>query len=181
MLFWCFSLRSGGGIGDIMKPPEWDDSDFKYRVFYDSSFFFLVIIILLNIIFGIIIDTFGGKPGTKSFFWHVSTLHQRYVSTNSYKTLQNVFRLEHVSFFSRRWFWWLSFYRTSIPKQERGRRHPQQVFHVRHWTRHFWATCKRIRKSRETRSQHVALLILQYVLEKERENGVYRSRTIRCW
>jgi hypothetical protein len=54
-------LRSGGGIGDIMKPPEWDDSDFKYRVFYDSSFFFLVIIILLNIIFGIIIDTFGGK------------------------------------------------------------------------------------------------------------------------
>ena len=55
-------MRSGGGIGDIMKPPEWNDTDFKYRVFYDSSFFFLVIIILLNIIFGIIIDTFGGKP-----------------------------------------------------------------------------------------------------------------------
>jgi hypothetical protein len=54
-----YGLRSGGGVGDIMRPPNWNDSDFSLRVLYDSTFFFLVIIILLNIIFGIIIDTFG--------------------------------------------------------------------------------------------------------------------------
>jgi hypothetical protein len=52
-------LRSGGGIGDIMEPPTWTDADTHWRILYDSTFFFLVIVIMLNIIFGIIIDTFG--------------------------------------------------------------------------------------------------------------------------
>lgn len=52
-------LRSGGGIGDVLEPPVWADSDTFWRIVYDSTFFFLVIVIMLNIIFGIIIDTFG--------------------------------------------------------------------------------------------------------------------------
>jgi hypothetical protein len=54
------SLRSGGGVGDLLKPPLWGDPETPYRILYDSTFFFVVIVILLNIIFGIIIDTFGG-------------------------------------------------------------------------------------------------------------------------
>ncbi len=44
----------------MMKAVEWGKTDTAYRILYESTFFFLVIVILLNIIFGIIIDTFGG-------------------------------------------------------------------------------------------------------------------------
>lgn len=54
-----YGLRSGGGIGDILLPPRWTDAGTLLRVSYDSTFFFVVIVLLLNIIFGIIIDTFG--------------------------------------------------------------------------------------------------------------------------
>jgi hypothetical protein len=47
-------------VGDLLKPPLWGDPETPYRILYDSTFFFIVIVILLNIIFGIIIDTFGG-------------------------------------------------------------------------------------------------------------------------
>ncbi len=47
-------------MGDLLKPPMWGDPETPYRILYDSTFFFVVIVILLNIIFGIIIDTFGG-------------------------------------------------------------------------------------------------------------------------
>lgn len=52
-------LRSGGGIGDVLEPAVWSDPDTFWRILYDSTFFFLIIVIMLNIIFGIIIDTFG--------------------------------------------------------------------------------------------------------------------------
>lgn len=54
-----YGLRSGGGIGDILLPPSFAEQGSLLRVTYDSTFFFVVIILLLNIIFGIIIDTFG--------------------------------------------------------------------------------------------------------------------------
>ena len=54
-------LRSGGGVGDNVKQPmpSEDDALYKERFFYDLTFFLIVNIILLNIIFGIIIDTFA--------------------------------------------------------------------------------------------------------------------------
>jgi len=52
-------MRTGGGIGGIMQVPDWHAPNSSLRIIYDSSFFFIVIVILLNIIFGIIIDTFG--------------------------------------------------------------------------------------------------------------------------
>lgn len=60
----CFSVRSGGGIGEIMKPIFWETTTESNtlifsRIVYSLSFFFVIIVILLNIIFGIIIDTFG--------------------------------------------------------------------------------------------------------------------------
>jgi hypothetical protein len=54
-------MRSGGGIGDALEQISYqNDSQLFYgRFFFDLSFFILIIIILLNIIFGIIIDTFA--------------------------------------------------------------------------------------------------------------------------
>lgn len=52
-------LRSGGGIGDVLRVPSKSDRFFMARVLYDLLFFFIVIIIVLNLIFGVIIDTFA--------------------------------------------------------------------------------------------------------------------------
>ena len=57
-----YGLRTGGGIGEFL-PAEtgasYNSIAFTVRFFFDLSFFLLVIIILLNVIFGIIIDTFA--------------------------------------------------------------------------------------------------------------------------
>ncbi|KAI9331724.1 hypothetical protein BDR26DRAFT_869940, partial [Obelidium mucronatum] len=65
-LFSCFmtvlsyGLRSGGGIGELLQVPV-DESKEYYgaRVLLDLSFFLVVIVFLLNVVFGIIFDTFG--------------------------------------------------------------------------------------------------------------------------
>ena len=50
-------IRSGGGVGDVLVTPE--VGDYWLRMVFDLLFYMLIIIILLNIIFGIIIDTFA--------------------------------------------------------------------------------------------------------------------------
>ena len=54
-----YGVRAGGGVGDGLQPPLITDYLYGARQFFDLAFFIIVIIILLNIIFGIIIDTFG--------------------------------------------------------------------------------------------------------------------------
>lgn len=54
----CNSVRSGGGIGDILEP----DALLKpsgWRTAFEMSFYLVVVVFLLNAIFGIIFDTFG--------------------------------------------------------------------------------------------------------------------------
>nr|XP_027212094.1 inositol 1,4,5-trisphosphate receptor-like [Penaeus vannamei] len=58
-------LRSGGGIGDILQPHSTNENYFVPRVIYDLLFFFIVIIIVLNLIFGVIIDTFADLRSEK--------------------------------------------------------------------------------------------------------------------
>ena len=59
----CFSttlnhgIRIGGGIGEAMTYPSIED--YYARMAFDLLFFIVIIIVLLNILFGIIIDTFG--------------------------------------------------------------------------------------------------------------------------
>ncbi|EGB02786.1 hypothetical protein AURANDRAFT_34885, partial [Aureococcus anophagefferens] len=48
-----YGLRLSGGIGDIMK------HTWSTRLWIDFLYFLIVLIVLLNVIFGIIIDTFG--------------------------------------------------------------------------------------------------------------------------
>ncbi|KAH0948674.1 hypothetical protein HN011_002941 [Eciton burchellii] len=58
-------LRNGGGIGDILRAPSSTEAFFVGRVIYDLLFFFIVIIIVLNLIFGVIIDTFADLRSEK--------------------------------------------------------------------------------------------------------------------
>ncbi|KEG09002.1 inositol 1,4,5-trisphosphate receptor [Trypanosoma grayi] len=52
-------LRQGGGVGDVMEEESWTSTTFLPRVSYDLIFFALVNVVFLNIMFGLIIDTFG--------------------------------------------------------------------------------------------------------------------------
>ena len=54
-------LRSGGGIGDALEFANFDEKpkNYYYRVVFDLVFFLVITIILLNVVFGIIIDTFA--------------------------------------------------------------------------------------------------------------------------
>ncbi|XP_031569863.1 inositol 1,4,5-trisphosphate receptor type 1-like [Actinia tenebrosa] len=58
-------LRNGGGIGDVLRRPSSKEKMFVGRVIYDLLFFFVVIIIVLNLIFGVIIDTFADLRSEK--------------------------------------------------------------------------------------------------------------------
>jgi ryanodine receptor 2 len=51
-------VRSGGGVGDVLEPPDGDEYEI-YRIIFDITFFFFIIIILLAILQGLIIDAFG--------------------------------------------------------------------------------------------------------------------------
>jgi len=65
-LFQCFfstlnlGLRNGGGIADVLSAISYEEKDTYYgRILFDLTFYIIVIVIFLNIIFGIIIDTFA--------------------------------------------------------------------------------------------------------------------------
>lgn len=52
-------LRQGGGIGDRMKEVNYGENMYLRRTIYDFLFWAIMIVIFLNILFGIIIDTFA--------------------------------------------------------------------------------------------------------------------------
>ena len=56
-----YGLLLGGGIGDYTESIHYADNKDKYfvKLAHDASFHILVKVILLNILFGIIIDTFA--------------------------------------------------------------------------------------------------------------------------
>ncbi|XP_022655647.1 inositol 1,4,5-trisphosphate receptor type 1-like isoform X5 [Varroa destructor] len=70
-LFMCIvttlnhGLRNGGGIGDVLRPPSSQEPLYFFRVVYDLMFYFIVIVIVLNLIFGVIIDTFADLRSEK--------------------------------------------------------------------------------------------------------------------
>ncbi|GMR49532.1 hypothetical protein PMAYCL1PPCAC_19727 [Pristionchus mayeri] len=73
-----WGLRNGGGIGDVLRNVDPDTAViiflitlkptaifnsqeplFHFRVLYDLAFYVVLIVIVLNLVFGVIIDTFG--------------------------------------------------------------------------------------------------------------------------
>ena len=57
----AMGMYKGGGIGDVTASIHYKDSKQIYliKLFYDISFFIVIKIIWLNILFGIIVDTFA--------------------------------------------------------------------------------------------------------------------------
>jgi hypothetical protein len=57
-------LIPGGGIADLIKQLSYDPNDLSrwwLRYIFDITFFLIIKMAFLNIIFGIIIDTFAGN------------------------------------------------------------------------------------------------------------------------
>lgn len=57
-----YGVRGGGGIGDYLPTVSYDPklrTCFFFRFCYDVLFFIVINTCLLNIIFGVIIDTFA--------------------------------------------------------------------------------------------------------------------------
>ena len=57
-----YGLRYGGGMGDYLPPvtlQDWNLQDRWIRFFFDVCFNMIISVICLNVIFGIIIDTFA--------------------------------------------------------------------------------------------------------------------------
>ncbi|KAF0991205.1 hypothetical protein HZS_6306, partial [Henneguya salminicola] len=61
-------LRSGGGIGDVLKKPSFSNVIFGFRFYYDLLFYLIIIIITLNLVFGVIVDTFAALREQKAKF-----------------------------------------------------------------------------------------------------------------
>eukprot|EP01135_Chromosphaera_perkinsii_P009083 Nk52_evm14s1607 gene=Nk52_evmTU14s1607 len=59
-------LRNGGGIGDILRQRSKTDPLYILRFVYDMGFYVFVVIIVLNLIFGVIIDTFADLRSEKN-------------------------------------------------------------------------------------------------------------------
>lgn len=60
-------LRAGGGVGEpLIQPDPYVSDDYYSRFFFDLTFFLVIIIIWMNIIFGIIIDTFAALRDEKT-------------------------------------------------------------------------------------------------------------------
>ena len=57
----AYGMRAGGGIGDDLEQPVITDAHYRPRYWFDFLFFIIVNIVLLNILFGIIIDSFADK------------------------------------------------------------------------------------------------------------------------
>lgn len=52
-------LRFGGGIAETQEMYDLDDNKFLGKWFYNIFFFIFISVIFLNVVFGIIIDTFA--------------------------------------------------------------------------------------------------------------------------
>jgi len=62
-----YGIRSGGGIADVLDPADYFDGGIYWaRYVFDIAFWIVIIIIILNVVFGIILDTFGALRDEKA-------------------------------------------------------------------------------------------------------------------
>ena len=56
-----YGLRFGGGIGELSTTTTamWNKPNYIIKFFFDITFFLLITTIILNVVFGIIIDSFA--------------------------------------------------------------------------------------------------------------------------
>ena len=66
------SFKTDGAIGGYLEPINFFDNDYNFmlRFFFDNIYFLLIMVIMLNILLGIIIDTFGSlRAELKAYTW----------------------------------------------------------------------------------------------------------------
>ena len=67
-----YGLRSPGGIGDVLTTVAWGNSLFWWRFLYDLSFYVIILVMLLNVILGIVVDTFVEiRQASSHIFAHI--------------------------------------------------------------------------------------------------------------
>lgn len=54
-----FGLMTGGGLGEVLEPNQFDPVTPALRTIFDLSFFIIITVIAMNVVFGIIVDTFS--------------------------------------------------------------------------------------------------------------------------
>jgi hypothetical protein len=56
-----YGIRNGGGIGDLLNKKSFNNEREKFmsRFYFDMLYWVSVVLIMLNIVMGIVIDTFG--------------------------------------------------------------------------------------------------------------------------
>ena len=64
-----FGMRSGGGIGDVLRGGGDGASRGAGRMIYDLSFFVAIPVIMLSIVSAIIVDAFGASRATAGRRW----------------------------------------------------------------------------------------------------------------
>ena len=59
LVYWLKGLKNDGGISETIEERGFNSDHYLGRFFYDISYFMFINMFFLNIIFGIIVDTFG--------------------------------------------------------------------------------------------------------------------------
>ena len=66
------SFKTDGALGGYLSPINFFDNDYNFmiRFFFDNIYFLIIMVIMLNILLGIIIDTFGTlRQELKEYNW----------------------------------------------------------------------------------------------------------------
>jgi hypothetical protein len=58
LTIFSYGIRLGGGVGDLIGLVRYDDPEFWYLFVFQWIFYFSIVLIMLNVINGIIVDTF---------------------------------------------------------------------------------------------------------------------------
>ena len=97
-----YGLRSGGGIGDVLRQTSQTEALHGWRVLYDMTFFFLMIVINMNLILGIIIDTFADlrkdkqdKDDLRKFSCFICGLQRQVFDSKGLSSFEKHCREEH--------------------------------------------------------------------------------------
>ncbi|KAL4442528.1 hypothetical protein ABPG74_006930 [Tetrahymena malaccensis] len=95
-------LKNGGGIADSLSAVQYTDSTFWSRYFFDLTFFIVINMLFIQMIFGIILDTFGELRDNRQELLALVTdtcyicgLSRRFVEANSDEDWYHHIYMEH--------------------------------------------------------------------------------------
>ncbi|EAR93160.2 cation channel family protein (macronuclear) [Tetrahymena thermophila SB210] len=95
-------LKNGGGIAESLRSVDYDEHTFWSRYFFDLTFFIVINMLFIQMIFGIILDTFGELRDNRQELLALVTdtcyicgLSRRFVEANSDEDWYHHIYMEH--------------------------------------------------------------------------------------